>query len=139
MRTSQRVKNPRGPTLGVRVQFCETTSQSPTRFSQKRSEKIPPRHLAWRGNRNHFERHHGTLYFLTGPGLGELSNQVLSEPLGSALKNPPAVQETQEMQETWVGSPGGGNGNPLHYSCLENAMDRGAWWATVRGVSKRQD
>ena len=29
-------------------------------------------------------------------------------------------------------SPGGGHGNPLQYSCLENPMDRGAWWATVR-------
>ena len=28
-------------------------------------------------------------------------------------------------------SSGGGNGNPLHYSCLGNAMDRGSWWATV--------
>ena len=34
-------------------------------------------------------------------------------------------------------SPGEGNGNPLQYSCLENAMDRGAWWATVHGVTKR--
>ena len=33
-------------------------------------------------------------------------------------------------------SPGVGNGNPLHYSCLENAMDRGAWWATVYGVAE---
>ena len=33
-------------------------------------------------------------------------------------------------------SPGGGNGNPLQYSCLENAMDRGAWQATVHGVTK---
>ena len=33
-------------------------------------------------------------------------------------------------------SPGGGNGNPLQYSCLENSMDRGAWWATVHGVTK---
>ena len=33
-------------------------------------------------------------------------------------------------------SPREGNGNPLHYSCLENSMDRGAWWATVHGVSK---
>ena len=32
----------------------------------------------------------------------------------------------------------GGNGNPLQYSCLENPMDRGAWWATVHGVSKRR-
>ena len=35
-------------------------------------------------------------------------------------------------------SPGEGNGNPLHYSCLENPMDRGAWWATVHGVAKSQ-
>ena len=33
-------------------------------------------------------------------------------------------------------SPGGGRGNPLQYSCLENPMDRGAWQATVHGVSK---
>ena len=33
-------------------------------------------------------------------------------------------------------SPGEGNGNPLQYSCLENSMDRGAWWATVHGVAK---
>ena len=33
-------------------------------------------------------------------------------------------------------SPGGGNGNPLQYSCLENPMDRGAWRATVHGVAK---
>ena len=33
-------------------------------------------------------------------------------------------------------SPGGGHGNPLQYSCLENPMDRGAWWATVHGVTK---
>ena len=35
-------------------------------------------------------------------------------------------------------SPGGGHGNPLQYSCLENPMDRGAWWATVHGVTKSQ-
>ena len=35
-------------------------------------------------------------------------------------------------------SPGEGNGNTLQYSCLENPMDRGAWWATVHGVSKSQ-
>ena len=33
-------------------------------------------------------------------------------------------------------SPGEGNGNPLQYSCLENPMDRGAWWATVHGIAK---
>ena len=35
-------------------------------------------------------------------------------------------------------SPGEGNGNPLQYSCLENSMDGGAWWATVYGVAKSQ-
>ena len=35
-------------------------------------------------------------------------------------------------------SPGEGNGNPLQYTCLENPMDRGAWWATVHGVAKSQ-
>ena len=32
--------------------------------------------------------------------------------------------------------PGGVNGSPLHYFCLENSMDRGAWWAIVHGVTK---
>ena len=35
-------------------------------------------------------------------------------------------------------SPGGGCGSPLQYSCLENPMDRGAWWATVHGGAKRR-
>ena len=33
-------------------------------------------------------------------------------------------------------SPGEGNGNPLQYSCLENPMDRGAWWVTAHGVTE---
>ena len=55
---------------------------------------------------------------------------------GSVVKNPPA------MQEMWVGSlgqedfPGEGKGNLLHYSCLENPMDRRAWHVTVPGVAK---
>ena len=35
--------------------------------------------------------------------------------------------------------PGEGNGNPLQFSCLENPIGRGAWWATVHGVSKESD
>ena len=47
----------------------------------------------------------------------------------------------QEMQETGSipgsgRSPGGGHGSPLQYSCLDNPVDRGAWWATVHGVAK---
>ena len=53
-------------------------------------------------------------------------------------KNSPAVQETQEAQVQsldWEDTRGG-YGSPLQYSCLENPMDRGAWWATVHGVTK---
>ena len=47
-------------------------------------------------------------------------------------------QETRDMGlMPWSGrAPGEGNGNPLQYSCLENSMDKGAWWATVHGVAK---
>ena len=38
----------------------------------------------------------------------------------------------------FVTLPGGGHGNPLQYSCLENRMNRGAWWATVQGVPESQ-
>ena len=38
----------------------------------------------------------------------------------------------------WGRSPGEGNGNPPQYSCLENTMDGGAWWATVHGIAKNQ-
>ena len=54
--------------------------------------------------------------------------------VAQTIKNLPA------MQETWVRSlsrsPGEGNGSPLQYSCLENSMDRGAWWATAHVVAK---
>ena len=58
---------------------------------------------------------------------------------GSAVKNPPAMQEMQETLGSfpgWGRSPRGGNGNPLQYSCWENPMDRGTWWATVHGVTE---
>ena len=38
----------------------------------------------------------------------------------------------------WGRTPGEGNGNPLQYSCLENPMDGGTWWATVHGITKSQ-
>ena len=56
------------------------------------------------------------------------------------VKNLPAVLETQLLslrQIPGLGiSLGEGNGNPLQCSCLENHMDRGAWWVTVHGVAK---
>ena len=82
-------------------------------------------------------------------GLGELflnplhgSSDVGDFPIAQMVKNLPAVQET------WVQSlgsipgsgrsPGGGNGNLLQYSCLENSMNRRDWSATVHGISKSQ-
>ena len=60
-------------------------------------------------------------------------------PGGSVVKNPPAnvgdVNSTPELGR----SSGERNGNPLQYSCLENSMDRGAWWARVHGVAEESD
>ena len=53
--------------------------------------------------------------------------------MAQRLKPLPAMRDLIPGSER---SPGEGNGNPLQYSCLENPMDRGAWWATVHGVAK---
>ena len=63
----------------------------------------------------------------------------LGFPGGLVVKNLPA--NAAEARDTGLipglgRSPGGGNGNPLQYSCLENFMDRGAWQVTVHGVTK---
>ena len=62
----------------------------------------------------------------------------LGFPGGSAVKNLSAKAGDLGLITGWGRAPGGGHGNPLQYSCLENAMDRGAWWATVHGVTKSQ-
>ena len=57
------------------------------------------------------------------------------------VKNPPASAEDIRFAGLIPGSerfPVGGHGNPLQYSCLENPLDRGAWWATVHRVAKSQ-
>ena len=48
------------------------------------------------------------------------------------------IQETRVWSPVFGGSPGGGHGNPFQYSCLENPLDRCAWWATVHGIIKNQ-
>ena len=62
--------------------------------------------------------------------------EFLGFPGGSVVKNLP----TNAGDAGWIPglgrSPGEGNGNPLQCSCLENPMDRGAWWATVHGVTE---
>ena len=56
-------------------------------------------------------------------------------------KNPPANARDSGDTDSIPGLgkyPRGGSGNPLQYSCLENSIDRGAWWATVLRVAKSQ-
>ena len=57
-------------------------------------------------------------------------------PGGSAVKNMPSNAEDMDLIPGSGRSPGEGNGNPFQYSCLENPMDRGTWWATVHGVTE---
>ena len=62
-------------------------------------------------------------------------------PGGSLVKNLPANAGDARDTSSIPGSrrsPGIGNGNPLQYVCLDNAMDRGAWQATVHGITKSQ-
>ena len=60
-------------------------------------------------------------------------------PGGSVVKNPPANAGDADLIPELGRSPPEGNGNPLQYSCLGNPMERGAWWAEVRGVGKESD
>ena len=57
-------------------------------------------------------------------------------PGGSVVKNPPASTRDAGLIRGLRRSPGGGNGSPLQYPCLENPMDRGAWWAILHGAAK---
>ena len=59
-------------------------------------------------------------------------------PEGSVVKNLPANAGDVGSIPGSERSPGEGNGSPLQYSCLENSMDRGAWQATVYGITKSQ-
>ena len=60
---------------------------------------------------------------------------VTSFPGGASGKEP-ACQCRRLKRQGFDPSPGGGHGNPLQYSCLKNPMNRGAWGATVHGVTK---
>ena len=59
-------------------------------------------------------------------------------PGGSVVMNLPTNAEDMGLTAGLGRSPENGNGNPLHYSCLGNLMDRGAWQATIQGVTKNQ-
>ena len=66
-----------------------------------------------------------------------LTGQYLKELLAKSPANARATGDTGSIPGL-ARSPGGGNGSPLQYSCLENPMDRGVWQATVHGVTKSQ-
>ena len=77
--------------------------------------------------------------WVTSLTLSEISQ---GSPGGSVVENLPDNTGATGVVSSIPGSrrsPGGGNGNPLQYSHLENPMDRGAWWATAHGVTKESD
>ena len=80
-----------------------------------------------------------TIYIVTHVNF-VLNTYWLGFPSGSAIKNPPAnAGSTDQGSIPELGRfPGGGHGNSVQYSCLENPMDRGAWQAIVHRVTKSQ-
>ena len=74
---------------------------------------------------------------ILGEGLLGAEN-VMGLPSGRWLSSQESVCSAGGVSSVsgWGRSPGEGNGNSLHYSCLRNPLDRGAWWATVHGVAK---
>ena len=71
--------------------------------------------------------------------LIDFSNNKWGYPGGSVIKDLPANAGDTGDPDLIPGSrssPGGGNGNPLHYSCLKNPKDREAWQARVHGVAE---
>ena len=70
------------------------------------------------------------------PPLHGKQTVVTVFPGSTVVKNPPANAEDASSIPGSGRSPGERNGNPLHYSCLENPMERGAWWTTFMGLKK---
>ena len=75
-----------------------------------------------------------TLYTSLGYNFKMLT--TVGFPGGSVVKNLPANARDKDLILRLERSSGEGNGNPLQYSCLENPMDRGAWWVTVHKLRK---
>ena len=88
----------------------------------------------------------GTSYILVNPGIVRPKFEQSSYSWGTSqvvllVKNPPANAGDLRDGGSILGlgrSPGGGHGNPLQYSCLENPVDRGPWLATVHSVTYSQ-
>ena len=109
-----------------------------------------------RGDGLETDRRQSSVYFCTRlqtvvqqrstPGIPVFENtehnkmSLRASLVAQTVERLPAMREAKrEDSGTFPGSrrsPGEGNGTPLQYSCLENSMDGGAWWATVHGVAK---
>ena len=100
-------------------------------------------HLGWKKRQEGSEgrqRHLTTSHSFTSPHPRLSSHGTLppAPPPGQIQKaSNGQLLDTDSVPELGR-SPGGGHGNPLQYSCVENLMDREAWWATVHGMAKSQ-
>ena len=75
------------------------------------------------------------------PGVEAWGVLTTGRQVALGVKNSPAIAGDERDLDLIPGlgrSPGGGHGNPLQYSCLENPRDRGAWWGTVHRAAKSQ-
>ena len=74
---------------------------------------------------------------MLGSVIGKLFHIIkMASQVVPMVKNPPASTEDLGSIPGLGRFPGVGNGHQLQYSCLENSMDRGAWWATVMGSQR---
>ena len=115
--TGPQVCNWRTPKL----QMATTRAPRPE-GDQEGEDTVPPQHLGLRTPK--------TPKPYTSPPIQNPRTKIHLDSLVAQM-----VKNLPPMHKTWVGSPGEGNGFPLQYSCLENPMDRGAWWATVYGIA----
>ena len=93
---------------------------------------------------SHFADQRINMRVLQVPTMPTENLKITTENLGVSqvalvVKNPPVNAGDLKEVDSTAGSgksPGRGHGNPRQYSCLENPLDRGPWWATVHGVIK---
>ena len=117
------------PDLGIEP----VSPKSPTFHQVGFLSAEPPEKLHY--NNKKWESHMFTVRAHSVLVLSTLIAAICSFPGGTSGKEP-ACQCRRHKRYRFHLPPGGGHGNPLQCSCLENPMDRGAWWATVHRVAK---